>query len=494
MSRHDVYSILVIDDEKSNIIELTNILDSEYEVLAVRDSSAALETAERKMPDLILLDVIMTGMNGYEVIAALKESEKTRDIPVIFITGLDSVEAEEKGFALGAADYIPKPFHSVIVKMRVKNQIRILERQRQYSIVEHATQLAMFITTDASVEYINPAVLSVTGYMQSEIISGGLGLFISEEMLIKLREEYIPKVMQGESVQLELSITRKDRDKRILMIFIVKTGSNSLGVTANDITEIRKLESQLHVAIKNAEYNRDLAERSSRAKSEFLSRMSHEILTPMNAIMGMSQIAGSVDSSDKIKSCLDIIDKSSRQLVIMLHNILNVSGGSSAFSIVEALFAVDKMLGYIQSRMQPELTKKRQTISFGISQDIPEMLIGDEKRISQVLIHLLTNASKFSPDDSEICLSAFIDDDTGEEIFLRFEVTDKGIGISEEQQSALFDLFEQVDGSNTRIYGGIGIGLPLSMCIANMMGGNISVQSELGKGAKFSFTCVIKKI
>jgi diguanylate cyclase (GGDEF)-like protein len=131
-------SILIIDDEKSNITALTSILNVEYKVYAVRDSREALVTAEEDMPDVILLDIIMPDLDGYEVLAGLKSSEKTRDIPVIFITGLDSTEAEEKGLALGAADYISKPFHSPIVKLRVHNQIKMLE---QYRMIERLSML-----------------------------------------------------------------------------------------------------------------------------------------------------------------------------------------------------------------------------------------------------------------------------------------------------------------------------------------------------------------
>jgi len=494
MSKPDKYSILIIDDEKSNIIELTDILEADYEVLAVRDSCAALQSAERKLPDVILLDVIMPEMDGYEVIEALKKSEITRDIPVIFITGLDSIDAEEKGFLLGAADYISKPFHSAIVKMRIKNQVNILERQRQYSIVEHSSQLAMYINANADVEYVNPAVVSVTGYSQHDLISEGLGLFIDEDVLTELKEIYIPKALSGEPVQIEISITREDRDQRILMIYIAQTSSNSLGITANDLTEIRTLESQLHTAIKEAELNRDLAERNSRAKSEFLSRMSHEMLTPMNAIMGMTQIAKMTNADERVMSCLETIDETSRQLVIMIHNVLDVSSGSGAFHISELKFTINDMLVYIYGRLKPDMLKKHQKLIFGISPEIPKILMGDEKRITQVILHLLNNASKFSPENSELFLNAFIHDEIDDLITLRFEVVDNGIGISDEHQVGLFDLFEQVDGSDTRKYGGIGIGLPLSKSIASMMGGNIWVRSELGKGSTFSFTCVTKKV
>jgi len=123
-------SILIIDDESANISGLTAILSPEYTVYASSDGQEAIETAEEFLPDVILLDVLMPGMDGYEVIAALKSSKKTRDIPVIFITGLDTAGAEEKGLALGAADYITKPFNSAIVKLRVKNQADLVNHVR----------------------------------------------------------------------------------------------------------------------------------------------------------------------------------------------------------------------------------------------------------------------------------------------------------------------------------------------------------------------------
>ena len=124
------YNVLVVDDEISNIITLSDILEQEYDISVLRDSRDVLETVKSDMPDVILLDIIMPDMNGYEVITALKQTKTTKEIPVIFITGLDDLKAEEKGLALGAADYITKPFHAPIVKLRVHNQIKMLEQLR----------------------------------------------------------------------------------------------------------------------------------------------------------------------------------------------------------------------------------------------------------------------------------------------------------------------------------------------------------------------------
>jgi len=178
MAKIDKYTILVIDDEPNNTIALTEILETEHTVCAVIDSLRALETAERDMPDVILLDILMPGMDGYEVISALKNSKKTQDIPVIFITGLDGIEAEEKGFTLGAADYISKPFHFAIVKTRVRNQIRLIERHRQQALM---TKIAHSFLSDASTDSLLTDTLRMVGEFMD----------ISQLLLYKLDDDVL---------------------------------------------------------------------------------------------------------------------------------------------------------------------------------------------------------------------------------------------------------------------------------------------------------------
>lgn len=130
MIGEEKFTILVVDDEKNNIVALAHILMSMYTVLAAKDGLTAIELAETKSPDLILLDILMPGMSGFDALVKLKDSELTRDIPVIFITGLDSREDEETGLLLGAVDYITKPFHDSIVKLRVETHLKILTQMR----------------------------------------------------------------------------------------------------------------------------------------------------------------------------------------------------------------------------------------------------------------------------------------------------------------------------------------------------------------------------
>jgi len=123
-------SVLIVDDEKSNIIALTHILGSEYTIHFAKNGTDAIELAEKFLPDVILLDILMPGMDGYEVIARLKKGAKTDEIPVIFITGLTGEKEEEKGLSLGAVDYISKPFSPAVVKLRVRNQMQMLNQIR----------------------------------------------------------------------------------------------------------------------------------------------------------------------------------------------------------------------------------------------------------------------------------------------------------------------------------------------------------------------------
>jgi PleD family two-component response regulator len=126
MEKKDKNSVLIADDENMNIIALTNILKHDYTIYAATNGQDAIETAKEFLPDVIMLDIIMADMDGYEVFSILKNEEKTREIPVIFITGLAGIEDEKKGLDLGAADYITKPFDPEIVKLRVRKLIRQL--------------------------------------------------------------------------------------------------------------------------------------------------------------------------------------------------------------------------------------------------------------------------------------------------------------------------------------------------------------------------------
>ena len=251
----------------------------------------------------------------------------------------------------------------------------------------------------------------------------------------------------------------------------------------------RRLENMMDV-IREA---KELAEHSSRAKSEFLSRMSHEMRTPMNAIMGMMQLVKMKGVPDKVKNYFDEIGSASNQLLRHIDDVLDISGMEyGIFKLSDSVFNFRAMSRDVLQTAGHKASEKQQTLTFNIDPSIPASVKGDEKRLKQVITNLLANAVKFSPEHGKICFNANVYEKDNETITLQIEVIDNGIGISKEQHNKLFDIFEQVHGGSGRKHGGIGVGLALSRRIIEMMDGDIWVESEPDKGAKFVFTCKLK--
>ncbi len=273
---------------------------------------------------------------------------------------------------------------------------------------------------------------------------------------------------------------------------IIKTGtwitideSRYLVDTFVDITIQKELE-------KNFEDAKIAAEAASRSKSEFLSRMSHEMRTPLSAVIGMTQISEKANDVIKLKECIDTIKLSSNHLLGLINDILDLSKieeGKLELSI--GAFSIQSMLEKISLLIAPKAKEK--DIHFDIKADkkIPPLLMGDALRLSQVLLNFLSNAVKFTPKTGKISLAIKVNEIQGDNISLHFAVSDSGIGITEEQLSRLFAPFVQADGLIAQKYGGTGLGLVISKNIVGLMGGEITVDTKPGEGTVFSFDIVL---
>jgi len=250
------------------------------------------------------------------------------------------------------------------------------------------------------------------------------------------------------------------------------------------IKDLQNVQANLEIALERARF-------ASKAKNEFLSRMSHELLTPMNAIMGLSQVAKLSNDSESIRDYISEIYDNARHLLRLISNLLEVSSGVGALAEVE--FSPVKLTENITTQIAQYLDKKQQKLNIEIDEALPKSIVSDEKRIEKVIFHLLTNASKFSHENSEISLNLSLYEETAEGIILRVSVTDNGIGMTTEEIGIVFDMFEQGDGGYTRKYHGTGIGLTLSKYTVESMGGSLSVISEPGKGSTFSFTVPVRR-
>jgi len=549
-------SILLVDDDKTNISELRRILSPDYTIYASSDGEGALETAEEFVPDVILLDIIMPDMDGYEVISALKSNEKTKDIPVIFITGLDSADDERKGLALGAADYIAKPFHSSIVKMRVGNQINLINRLDQQALM---TRVSSSFLTDAHIdslfadnlrmvgefmdvaqvllfklegndnsfvcqsEWINPDLFSGTRIgtkfqLEEPFLSTVNTMLENSKLCISSNDSAYNEAMKPYRLKFQNYISApifikgkmsaiidfaKEDDGRNwneselnLAVLVAGTFSGVFERSAieYDLNVVTKLQSDLVTAKEYAELSREVAEHSNRAKSEFLSRMSHEMRTPMNAIMGMMQVVKLRGVPDNLKKSIEEIDHASRQLLDLIDDLLDLSGMEyGVLKLTESVFDFNDMLTDPLKTAEHNATEKQQIMNVDIDPALLTTFKGDERYLKRVVTCLLSNAIKFTPEKGEITFTANKLEEDFETITLQIRVADSGIGIADDQKDMIFDIFEQIDGSNTRKQGGIGVGLPLVKRITEMMGGDVRVESEPGKGADFFITCKLIK-
>jgi signal transduction histidine kinase/PAS domain-containing protein len=256
---------------------------------------------------------------------------------------------------------------------------------------------------------------------------------------------------------------------------------------------------QRNEMIRNLIHAREDALSSTRAKTEFLANMSHEMRTPMNAIIGMTNIAKGAPNLEKKDYCLSKIEDASNHLLGVINDILDMSKiEANKFELSLTEFNFEKTLGKAVNVINFRVEEKKQHFTVHLGAGIPQTLIGDDQRLTQVITNLLSNAVKFTPEDGTISLnSRLVEEETNEQgeqfCTIRVDVTDSGIGISEEQKERLFHSFEQADNNTSRKFGGTGLGLAISKSIVEMMGGKIQVESENGKGATFSFTVKMQK-
>jgi signal transduction histidine kinase/CheY-like chemotaxis protein len=236
------------------------------------------------------------------------------------------------------------------------------------------------------------------------------------------------------------------------------------------------------------------AEAASRAKSDFLSNMSHEIRTPMNAIIGMTSIGKSAENIERKDYAFEKIGDASAHLLGVINDILDMSKiEANKLELSRVEFDFEKMLQKVVNVNNFRVDEKRQNFMVQIDRRIPRVMIGDDQRLTQVITNLLSNAVKFTPECGDIRLGAeFIGEDNGM-CTIRISVSDTGIGISEEQQLRLFNSFQQAESGTSRKFGGTGLGLAISKRIVELMGGNIWIESELGKGATFVFTVRLER-
>lgn len=455
-----VTDILIVEDSPTQAAQIKHLLESyDYKVEVTRDGQQALLWLSEHKPSLVISDIVMPEMNGFELCEKIKSDERTKDIPVILLTSLSDPEEVIEGLSCGADSFITKPFNKEYL---VSNIRKIL--------TEEVTPESKRDTRGIEIYY---------GGKKRTIRSG------PQEVIKFLLNIYRGAIYQNN----ELIQTRdelRSLNERLEDLVEERTG------------ELKKNEEKILAF--NAELEQRIQERTAqldaanKAKSEFLANMSHEIRTPMNAVLGYAELLGFMLEDSTQRNYIESIKSSGRSLLTLINDILDLSkieagklelqfeyvNSQSFFSEFERIFSL-------------RLSEKGLKFILEISSGTPAGIYIDDARLRQIILNLIGNAVKFTERGS-IKLKIYTEnpqiiiyskEKTEEFIDLIIEVTDTGIGISQEMQEEIFNPFVQGQGQNVKKYGGTGLGLAITQRLVQLMNGTINLDSQLNRGSSF---------
>jgi PAS domain S-box-containing protein len=356
------------------------------------------------------------------------------------------------------------------------------------SLVENGSELIAVLDRAGIVRYVSPSLLRVLGFRVEELEGRSLVEQIHPQDAENFRDA-LRRCAEVPREQVHVEYRRQARDgswrnlEGVFTNLLNDPAINGIVINARDTTE--------RIRAQQMEQEKNAAESANQAKSSFLAVMSHEIRTPMNAVIGMSGLLLDSDLTGEQREFVEIIRTSGDALLLIINDILDFSKIEAGQLELEKMpFDVRECVESALELMAIKAHDKGLDLANLIDPGVPLGIAGDVTRLRQIIINLVGNAIKFTEKGGEVVVTVTsrpLGDGRHE---LTFRVRDTGIGIPEDRRGRLFGMFSQVDASTTRKYGGTGLGLAISKRLAEMMGGTMDVQSEVGKGSTFWFTLV----
>ncbi len=506
--------IIVIDDRVTNralLARLSAALAPDAEVRDFSDPAVALAWSLEHTPDLVVTDFKMPGMNGAEFIRRFREDPRHRDIPLIVVTAYEDREFRYEALSAGATDYLLSPVDRQEFQARCQNlltlrkqQLIIMDRARMLEIelaqsdrLRHEalkqseaklrgvidTVPAMISATDSEGRYVfvnrfqadafGVSKERAVGRTAEQLVDGAYGtqsreldqeVFTAGRTLAGFEEELITPA--GESrILLTTKSPLRDGQGHVVNVVTVSL----------DITQRKQAEEQLREA-------KESAELANRTKTEFMANMSHELRTPLNAIIGFADIIraellGSIGAPRYREYASDIGD-SARHLLSIINDILDVSKiEAGKLELHEDSVDLDAVMDDVLRLVQERTEMAGVSLFRDFAGEVPG-LHADQRKIKQILLNLISNAIKFTPAGGTVTLSRRLAPDGG----IVISVADTGIGIAPENIPIATSRFGQVDSSMTRRYSGTGLGLPLTIGLAELHHGTLKIESQIGRG------------
>lgn len=489
-------TILVVDDDIINREVVRANLYHKFNTIEADNGALCLQLLSQHSIDIVLLDLMMPGMSGFDVLEHLRKTNHNHKIPVIVLSAREQAADIVRAFELGAVDYVTKPFQREVLIARIQIQVELKqmnqalrwEKEYIHNIFDSSIDMMIAVDQQRNIVSFNRTAEQTFGYMLSEICGKSIEILYADQNAARLVFDTVKN--DGKYIG-EVTNRRKDNTSFVAILSastLLDKDDNVIGsvVSSRDITE------QKHIEIIQKE--KEKAEIASKFKSEFLANMSHEIRTPLNGILGMAELLGDSGLDDSQKLYMKSIQSEAKALSNLINSILDFLKIEAGKMVLECIpFDLHYLLNDFADGFAIRMEQKGiRFISF-FSPKICSQVVGDPGRLRQVLVNLVGNALKFTPAGGEVLVFCELIDDQGDQFVIRFSVTDTGIGIPRDKQEIIFESFTQTDGSTTRKYGGTGLGTTISKQLTEIMGGEIGLVSDEGKGSEFWFTVLLQK-